>query len=273
MVLPRISTNVSVIDIEPEANPLPLYLASHRAHAGPAGGHAGAALARQALPRPAHPHRPAAGPPRRALCRRDGRLRRRRRRPRPACCRCCSSARWTCTRPPSRWASRSRTCTHCGWAGDSGGTSAPTACSASRWCSAPLARAAPQSPSVATISPGVVIQTSSPSRARARCAAARAAGGAAGRAGRRCRGAARCPSPAASALRDCSSISSNWSTIICAKSFAVHLARHDHRDVVQLLRVGHRPQRGPRACASAPAGRRGTSSACSGSRLPPAGRA
>jgi glyoxylase-like metal-dependent hydrolase (beta-lactamase superfamily II) len=28
MVLPRISTNVSVIDIEPEANPLPLYLAS-----------------------------------------------------------------------------------------------------------------------------------------------------------------------------------------------------------------------------------------------------
>jgi glyoxylase-like metal-dependent hydrolase (beta-lactamase superfamily II) len=28
MVLPRISTNVSVIDIEPEANPLPLYLQS-----------------------------------------------------------------------------------------------------------------------------------------------------------------------------------------------------------------------------------------------------
>ena len=28
MVLPRISTNVSVIDLEPEANPLPLYLAS-----------------------------------------------------------------------------------------------------------------------------------------------------------------------------------------------------------------------------------------------------
>ena len=28
MVLPRISTNVSVLDIEPEANPLPLYLAS-----------------------------------------------------------------------------------------------------------------------------------------------------------------------------------------------------------------------------------------------------
>jgi glyoxylase-like metal-dependent hydrolase (beta-lactamase superfamily II) len=27
-VLPRISTNVSVIDIEPEGNPLPLYLAS-----------------------------------------------------------------------------------------------------------------------------------------------------------------------------------------------------------------------------------------------------
>jgi glyoxylase-like metal-dependent hydrolase (beta-lactamase superfamily II) len=28
MVLPRISTNVSVIDLEPEANPLPLYLES-----------------------------------------------------------------------------------------------------------------------------------------------------------------------------------------------------------------------------------------------------
>ena len=28
MLLPRISTNVSVIDIEPEANPLPLYLES-----------------------------------------------------------------------------------------------------------------------------------------------------------------------------------------------------------------------------------------------------
>mgnify|MGYP001439622019 FL=1 len=28
MVLPRISTNVSVIDLEPEADPLPLYLAS-----------------------------------------------------------------------------------------------------------------------------------------------------------------------------------------------------------------------------------------------------
>src|SRR5204862_4909906 len=28
MVLPRISTNVSVIDLEPEGNPLPLYLAS-----------------------------------------------------------------------------------------------------------------------------------------------------------------------------------------------------------------------------------------------------
>jgi glyoxylase-like metal-dependent hydrolase (beta-lactamase superfamily II) len=28
MVLPRISTNISVIDIEPEADPLPMYLAS-----------------------------------------------------------------------------------------------------------------------------------------------------------------------------------------------------------------------------------------------------
>ena len=30
MVLPRISTNVSVIDLEPEGNPLPLYLVSIR---------------------------------------------------------------------------------------------------------------------------------------------------------------------------------------------------------------------------------------------------
>ncbi|WP_298835278.1 MBL fold metallo-hydrolase [uncultured Piscinibacter sp.] len=38
MVLPRISTNVSVIDLEPEANPLPLYLASiERMRALPAG--------------------------------------------------------------------------------------------------------------------------------------------------------------------------------------------------------------------------------------------
>ncbi len=38
MVLPRISTNVSVIDIEPEANPLPLYLRSIEAlRALPAG--------------------------------------------------------------------------------------------------------------------------------------------------------------------------------------------------------------------------------------------
>jgi glyoxylase-like metal-dependent hydrolase (beta-lactamase superfamily II) len=38
MVLPRISTNVSVIDIEPEADPLPLYLASiERMRALPAG--------------------------------------------------------------------------------------------------------------------------------------------------------------------------------------------------------------------------------------------
>ncbi|MDP1535080.1 MAG: MBL fold metallo-hydrolase, partial [Rubrivivax sp.] len=37
MVLPRISTNVSVIDIEPEADPLPLYLASiERLRARPA---------------------------------------------------------------------------------------------------------------------------------------------------------------------------------------------------------------------------------------------
>jgi hypothetical protein len=34
-----------------------------------------------------------------------------RRAARPSCCRCCSSARWTCTRPPLRWANPSPTCT------------------------------------------------------------------------------------------------------------------------------------------------------------------
>jgi glyoxylase-like metal-dependent hydrolase (beta-lactamase superfamily II) len=34
MMLPRISTNVSVIDVEPEANPLQLFLDVHRPHAG-----------------------------------------------------------------------------------------------------------------------------------------------------------------------------------------------------------------------------------------------
>src|SRR3546814_17061428 len=38
MLLPRISTNISVFDFEPDANPLPLYLNSLRAYDGLAEG-------------------------------------------------------------------------------------------------------------------------------------------------------------------------------------------------------------------------------------------
>ena len=98
MVLPRISTNVSVIDVEPEADPLTLYLDSIERMRAIDAGVARPAVARPAVQGPAHAHRPAAGAPRRAL-RRDARgLRRRRRRARSSSCRCCSSGRSTCTR-------------------------------------------------------------------------------------------------------------------------------------------------------------------------------
>ena len=61
MVLPRISTNVSVIDIEPEADSLTPLSRLDRADARYSRRRAGAALARPAVQGPAHPHRPAAG--------------------------------------------------------------------------------------------------------------------------------------------------------------------------------------------------------------------
>jgi hypothetical protein len=116
MVLPRISTNVSVYEIEPEANRCAVPGVDRQVPA-PAGRHAGAALARQAVPRPAPAHPPAARPPPRPARRSAGGLR-----AKPVvggrrCCRCCSSASWTCTRPPSPWASRWRTCMRCGMQG------------------------------------------------------------------------------------------------------------------------------------------------------------
>ena len=64
MVLPRISTNVSVVDVEPEADPLSLYLASITRDAEAAGRHPGPAIARQAVSRPACPGRSVARAPR-----------------------------------------------------------------------------------------------------------------------------------------------------------------------------------------------------------------
>ena len=96
MVLPRISTNVSVFDYEPDANPLPLYLRSLDGYAD---------LAEDTLVLPSH-GRPFRG------CMRASRSStsitaiawpkcwrpvRRGRSPRRTSCRCCSSASWTCT--------------------------------------------------------------------------------------------------------------------------------------------------------------------------------
>ena len=72
MVLPRISTNVSVVDVEPEADPLTLYLDSIERMRAIDRRRARPALARPAVQGPAHAHRPAAGAPRRAF-RRDAR--------------------------------------------------------------------------------------------------------------------------------------------------------------------------------------------------------
>ena len=74
MVLPRISTNVSVFAVEPEGNPLQLYLDSLERFTELACRHPGAALARPALPRLAHPHLPTARAPRGAPGRSAGRL-------------------------------------------------------------------------------------------------------------------------------------------------------------------------------------------------------
>ena len=87
MVLPRISTNISVYDTEPEANPLPLYLDSISAMR---------ALPADTLVLPSH-GKPFTGlhrridqllrAPRRTLRRGAAGLRRRRRAARPSCCR------------------------------------------------------------------------------------------------------------------------------------------------------------------------------------------
>jgi glyoxylase-like metal-dependent hydrolase (beta-lactamase superfamily II) len=57
MLLPRISTNISVMASTPSADPLGLFLASIDGFLAAAGRHAGAALARPTLPRPARPRR------------------------------------------------------------------------------------------------------------------------------------------------------------------------------------------------------------------------
>ena len=75
MMLPRISTNVSVYDVEPESNPLKRLPRLDRQVRRAAGGHAGAAVARQAVPRPARAHPPAARPPPRPAGRSDGGVR------------------------------------------------------------------------------------------------------------------------------------------------------------------------------------------------------
>ncbi len=56
MVLPRISTNVSVFAVEPEANPVQQYLDSLKEVWPSAGRHAGLAFAWQTFYRSAHPH-------------------------------------------------------------------------------------------------------------------------------------------------------------------------------------------------------------------------
>ena len=105
MVLPRISTNVMVIDLEPEADPLTLYLASiERLRALPA----------DTLVLPSH-GRPFSGLHQRVAQLRDHHDERyaevmaacavRRRAP-PTSCPCSSSGRSTCTRRRSRWARR-----------------------------------------------------------------------------------------------------------------------------------------------------------------------
>ena len=67
MVLPRISTNVSVIDVEPEADPLTLYLDSIERMRAIDADDPRPAVARAAVQGPAHAHRPAPGAPRGAL--------------------------------------------------------------------------------------------------------------------------------------------------------------------------------------------------------------
>jgi glyoxylase-like metal-dependent hydrolase (beta-lactamase superfamily II) len=105
MMLPRISTNVSVYDVEPESNALASFLESIDRFAP---------LPADTLTLPSH------GKPFRGLHARIAQLHAHRDRlaevldacraapqsAAPMCCRCCSSASWICTRPPLPWANR-----------------------------------------------------------------------------------------------------------------------------------------------------------------------
>jgi glyoxylase-like metal-dependent hydrolase (beta-lactamase superfamily II) len=109
MVLPRISTNVSVIDIEPEADPLPLFLASIARcascrptrwcclrTASRSRGCTSACASSRSTTKTSSPRR---SPPAATSLAAP-----------PTWCRSCFAASWTCTRPPSRWAKPWRTC-------------------------------------------------------------------------------------------------------------------------------------------------------------------
>ena len=77
MMLPRISTNVSVYDVRAGGQPAARSSSTRiDKFAGAARRHAGAALARQAVPRPARAHPPAARAPPRPAGRGGGSLRR-----------------------------------------------------------------------------------------------------------------------------------------------------------------------------------------------------
>jgi glyoxylase-like metal-dependent hydrolase (beta-lactamase superfamily II) len=67
MLLPRISTNISVMASNPLGDPLGLFLASIDGFRDTARRHPGAAVPRPALPRTARPRRSVARPPCRAL--------------------------------------------------------------------------------------------------------------------------------------------------------------------------------------------------------------
>ena len=116
MLLPRISTNVSVWPADPDGDPLARFLALARRVRG---------AAADTLVLPSH------GLPFRGIALRVAQLRahhaarlaeleaahrapRARRGRRPTCCRCCSAARSTCSSASSRWARRSPISTTCG---------------------------------------------------------------------------------------------------------------------------------------------------------------
>ena len=105
MLLPRISTNVSVWPVEPDGDPLEPLPGVARPFRRSAGGNIGAALARPAFRRHWHPRHAIACPP----CRPPGGTRGRRqanRSRRPKCCRSCFAARSISSSASSPWARR-----------------------------------------------------------------------------------------------------------------------------------------------------------------------